>query len=264
MVSETPSLRITFLGTGTSVGVPSIGCSCKVCRSVDAHDKRLRSSVLVETDSTRVLIDCGPDFRQQILPLPFKPLNGVLLTHHHYDHVVGIDDLRPFCVFAPVEIYASEGTIDILHQTIPYCFGEHLYPGAPQLHFNPIALHCPLRIGDMTITPLQVMHGRLPVLGFRIGHFAYLTDMKYMEETEMPYLENIDTLVVSALRFENPHHSHQLVDDAITFARKIGARRTYLTHVSHHIGLHREVNQRLPDGVELAYDGQIVEVLQGK
>lgn len=251
---------VTFLGTGTSGGVPSIGCSCEVCRSEDPRDKRLRCSALVETATTRVLIDCGPDFRQQILPIPFQKIDGVLITHIHYDHVAGIDDIRPFCIFGPVSIYSDAQTAEALKRSMPYCFGEHLYPGVPDLNLHAVEPHSPFCIGDLEIMPIRIMHDRMPILGFRIGSFAYITDMKTIDESEYVYLQGVETLVVNALRFTKEHHSHQLVDDAIRFSHRVSARRTLLIHSCHHIGLHASVNRQLPDGFELAYDGQIIEV----
>lgn len=253
-------MRLTFLGTGTSNGVPVIGCDCEVCRSNDPRDKRLRTSALVETESTRVLIDCGPDFRQQILPHPFRKIDGVLVTHIHYDHVAGIDDLRPFCRLGAVNIYANADTCRGLHHNMPYCFGEHLYPGVPLLALHAVAPHEPLQVGDLSILPIEVMHGQMPILGFRIGTMVYITDMKTIDDAELPYLQGIDTLVVNALRWEKPHHSHQLVDEAIAFSRRLGARRTFLTHLTHEIGLHGEADKRLPDGFHFAYDGLQIEV----
>lgn len=253
-------MRLTFLGTGTSNGVPVIGCDCEVCRSQDPRDQRLRTSALIETETTRVLIDCGPDFRQQILRQPFRKIDGLLITHIHYDHVAGIDDVRPFCQLGPVNIYADAATCSGLHHTMPYCFGEHLYPGVPQLALHTIAPHDPLQIGDLKIVPIVVLHGKMPILGFRIGPLAYITDMKSIDEAELPYLQDVDTLVVNALRWEPPHHSHQLVSDAIDFAHRLGVRRTYLTHLTHKIGRYAEASKRLPEGVSFAYDGLQIDV----
>lgn len=247
-------MKITFLGTGTSTGVPQIGCTCKVCTSTDPKDKRLRSSVLVETKESRVLIDCGPDFRQQILPLDFKPIDAVLLTHEHYDHVGGIDDLRPFSVFGDVPLYALERTALSLQQSLPYCFATHKYPGVPQLELHQVKPHEVIRIKDLEITPVVVMHARLPILGFRINNMAYLTDMKTIGEEELPYLSKLDLLVVNGLRHEE-HYSHQTIEDACKFAQRIKVGQTYLIHMGHHIDLHEEEDKLLPSRIHLAYDG---------
>ncbi|MBQ9215821.1 MAG: MBL fold metallo-hydrolase [Prevotella sp.] len=249
-------MKLTFLGTGTSCGVPVIGCECEVCKSTDPRDKRTRCSVLVETEQTRLLIDCGPDFRQQILPQPFRRIDGILITHSHYDHVGGMDDIRPYCQFGEMNVYADPIARESLLQMMPYCFAEHRYPGVPAIGLHEIHPHQPLQIGDLEIVPIEVMHGKLPILGFRIGPLTYITDMKTIDDAELPYLEGTEVLVVNALRFEKAHHSHQLVDDAIRFARRVGARRTLLIHVCHDVGLHEEVNHRLPKGIELAYDGE--------
>ena len=253
-------MKITFLGTGTSCGVPVIGCQCEVCRSLDPRDQRTRCSVLVETEQTRVLIDCGPDFRQQILPQPFRKIDGILITHSHYDHVGGMDDIRPYCQFGEINVYADPIARQGMLQMLPYCFAENRYPGVPAIGLHEIHAHEPLKIGDLDILPIEVMHGKLPILGYRIGKLTYITDMKTIEETEYPYLEGTELLVVNALRFIKPHHSHQLVDDAIAFARRVGARRTLLIHMCHDIGLHEQVNRHLPPDIQLAYDSQTLVI----
>lgn len=252
-------MKVTFLGTGTSCGVPVIGCDCKVCKSSDPRDHRLRCSALVETDSTRILIDCGPDFRQQILTQPFRKIDAIFITHTHYDHVGGLDDLRPYCKFGDIDVYANQRSCDNLHHTLPYCFAKEKYPGVPQIHLHSIAPHETMEVGDIKVTPIEVMHGKIPILGYRFNNFAYITDMKTMADEEKEYLKGVDTLVVNALRFTKPHHSHQLVDDAIAFANEIKPKRTLLIHTCHDIGLIDEANAQLPDGVSLAYDGQVIE-----
>lgn len=253
--ADVPAMRVTLLGTGTSGGVPSLGCHCRVCESTDSRDKRLRCVALLETAATRILIDCGPDIRQQLMPLPFAPIDGVLLTHMHYDHVGGIDDLRPFANFGKIKLYADAPTSDRIRTIMPYCFGEHLYPGVPPLELHEVAPHRQFQIGDLHIMPIEVMHGKMPILGFRIGSFAYITDMKTISSADESYLKGVRVLVVNALRFGPPHHSHQSVGDAVEFARRLGAEKTYLIHMSHQVGLHEEVSKVLPEGVELAYDG---------
>jgi phosphoribosyl 1,2-cyclic phosphate phosphodiesterase len=249
-------MKFTFLGTGTSCGVPVIGCQCKVCQSADPKDKRTRCSALVETDNTRILIDCGPDFRQQILPQSFRKIDGILITHSHYDHMGGMDDIRPYCQFGAINVYADTIAKQSMLQMLPYCFAENRYPGVPAIGLHEIFPHQPLQIGDLEIMPIQVMHGKLPILGFRIGKLTYITDMKTIDDGELKYLEGTELLVVNALRFDKPHHSHQLMNDAIAFAQKVGAKRTLIIHVCHDVGLHEEVNKCLPQGIDLAYDGQ--------
>ena len=253
-------MKLTFLGTGTSCGVPVIGCQCEVCQSTDPRDKRTRCSALVETENTRLLIDCGPDFRQQILPQPFRKIDGILITHSHYDHMGGMDDIRPYCQFGEINVYADPFAKESMLEMLPYCFAENRYPGVPAIGLHEILPHVPFWIGDFEILPFEVMHGKLPILGYRIGPLAYITDMKTIDEAEMKYLEGVEVLVVNALRFTKPHHSHQLVDDAIAFAQRVGARRTLLIHMCHDIGLHEEVNQKLPAGIELAFDGQEISL----
>ena len=252
-------MRLTFLGTGTSCGVPTIGCQCYTCTSKDPHDKRLRCSALVETETTRILIDCGPDFRQQIMPQPFRKIDGILITHAHYDHMGGMDDIRPYCQFGEINVYADPIAKAGLLQMLPYCFAEHRYPGVPAIQLHEIHKHEPLRIGDLEVIPIEVMHHDLPILGYRIGKLAYITDMKTIDKGELDYLQDVETLVVNALR-QKPHHSHQTLDEAVTFAKRVGARQTWLIHSSHDIGRHKEVNASLPSDIQMAYDGQVIEI----
>jgi len=252
-------MRLTFLGTGTSCGVPTIGCQCRTCQSTNAKDKRLRCSALIESEQTQLLIDCGPDFRQQAMSLPFRRIDGILITHAHYDHMGGMDDIRPYCQFGEINVYADPIARKGLLQMLPYCFAEHRYPGVPAIQLHEIHKHEPFRIGDLDIMPIEVMHHDLPILGYRIGRLTYITDMKTINDEELPYIEGTEMLVVNALR-QRPHHSHQTLDDAIKFARLVGAKQTFLIHSSHDIGLHDEVNASLPPDIQLAYDGQRVEI----
>ena len=252
-------MKLTFLGTGTSCGVPTIGCQCYTCSSTDPHDKRLRCSALIETESTRILIDCGPDFRQQIMSQTFRKIDGILITHAHYDHMGGMDDIRPYCQFGEINVYADPIARQGMLQMLPYCFAEHRYPGVPAIQLHEIHKHEAFRIGDLDIVPFEVMHHDLTILGYRIGPLAYITDMKTIDEREIPYILGCNTLVVNALR-QKPHHSHQTLDDAVAFARRIGARQTWLIHSSHDIGRHAEVNASLPSDIQMAYDGQVIEI----
>lgn len=252
-------MRLTFLGTGTSNGVPVIGCECAVCRSSDPRDKRQRTAALVETNTTRILIDCGPDIRCQLLPLPFKKLDAVLLTHAHYDHVGGIDDLRPFCKFGDVDVFANREAVAAVRHNFPYCFEEHLYPGVPRLALHTLHAGEPFQVGDVHVLPVEVMHDRLPILGYRFGNTAYITDMKSIDHEQSKLLKGVETLVVNGLRWEKKHHSHMLIPEAVDFARSIGAKHTYIIHVTHDIGLHDVANARLPEGFEIPYDGMSIE-----
>lgn len=252
-------MRLTFLGTGTSTGVPQIGCKCNVCTSADPRDKRLRTSVLIEDEDTCVLLDCGPDFREQMLRLPrFKPLDSVFITHEHYDHVGGLDDLRPFCVFGEVHVYSDSYCCNHLRERIPYCFAEHKYPGVPQIHLTEIKPHQTLKIKHLAVIPFRVMHGKLPILGFRLNDLVYITDMKTIEPSEMDYVRGCKTLVVNGLR-HTPHPSHQTIEEAIAFSESLASPDTYLIHMGHHAGLHAESDQILPPHIRFAYDGLTID-----
>jgi len=250
-------MKIRFLGTGTSTGVPEIGCNCAVCTSTDHRDKRLRTSVLVTVNDKRILIDCGPDFRQQMLGLPFEKLSAVLLTHEHYDHVGGLDDMRPFNRFGDIDIYAEKYVINILLSRIPYCFSANKYPGTPNMILHNIT-NAPFTIDDIRITPIRVMHYKLPILGYRIGNMAYLTDLKYIPEEEYTKLQGLDILIIDALRIEK-HISHENLSEALENISRINPGKAYLIHMSHQIGLHTDVQQKLPENVFLSCDGLEIE-----
>lgn len=253
-------MKITILGSGTSTGVPQIGCSCEVCTSSDIRDNRMRASAWIETENERILIDCGPDFREQMLRyVSFAPLDAVLITHGHYDHTGGIDDLRPFCAFGDIAVYADTLTVSDLRARLPYCFKEHKYPGVPLISLEEIYPHIPFRIGETEVLPIQVLHGKLPILGFRIGKLAYITDLKTLPDKELSFLQGVECLIVNALRIEE-HLTHQTLEDALALSRKLQPRQTYLIHMSHHIGLHEQVQRTLPNGVFLAYDGMQIVV----
>lgn len=252
-------MNIKFLGTGTSTGVPEIGCRCEVCTSDDIRNRRLRASVLINIDQKRILIDCGPDFRQQIMDEPFSKIDAILLTHEHYDHVGGIDDVRPFGKFGEVNIYSNKITLNALRKRMPYSFAEYKYPGVPQLTLHEIDNQERFYIDNILIQPVEVMHHKLPITGYRIKNFAYLTDVKTIEEREFEKLKSLDTLVINALRFQE-HLSHLNVDQALELIRKIAPKRAYFIHMSHQIGLHEKVQSMLPENVFLSYDGLEIEI----
>ena len=257
-LTELKMIRIEFLGTGTSTGVPQVNCSCEVCSSADVHDKRLRASVLLTVDQCNILIDCGPDFRCQALRSHIAHIDALLVTHSHYDHCGGLDDLRPYCIEKPLPIYAEQPVIDDIKARIPYCFKEHLYPGVPRFEMRPINPYVPFRVGQVEIMPLQVMHYKLPIMGFRIGDVAYITDCLTLPEATIRQLEGLDVLVINALR-RTPHLSHQSLDEALALIERLSPRRAYLTHMSHQMGRHSDVSTLLPPNVAFAYDTMTVE-----
>lgn len=253
-------MKLSVLGSGTSTGVPEIGCTCPVCTSTDPRDNRLRASSLLHTDDAVILIDCGPDFREQMLRTStFERIDGVLITHEHYDHVGGLDDLRPFCRFGEIPIYSDAYTADHLRMRMPYCFVEKKYPGVPRIYLQEITADEPFYIRQTEIVPLQVMHGRLPILGYRIGgRLGYITDMLTMPDASFEQLRDLDVLVVNALRPQS-HPTHQSISEALATAERIGAKETYFIHMSHHAGLHAELSKQLPPHLHYAYDGLIID-----
>lgn len=248
-------LKITFLGTGTSQGIPLIGSLDPVCLSDDPRDKRLRSSVLLSWNDYNYVIDCGPDFRQQMLVNEVSKLDGILFTHEHSDHTAGLDDIRPyFFRQGDIPIYANRDVIDSLHKRFDYIFADKdRYPGAPAIKVNEIAANGTFQIGDKKVTVIEAWHNRLQVLGFRIDDFTYLTDVKNIEDKEIEKIKGSKVLVVNALRIE-PHHSHFNLAEALSFVEKAAPDIAYFTHISHHLGFHSEVEKNLPKGVHLAFD----------
>jgi phosphoribosyl 1,2-cyclic phosphate phosphodiesterase len=251
-----PSFQVTFLGTGTSGGVPMVGCSCEVCRSADPKDSRLRSSILIETDTTTVAIDATPDFRQQMLRHQVKKLDGILITHPHKDHVGGIDDTRPFQYFqqGPTRIFGSAFSLEGIRREIPYAFEPNPYPGVPMLELNEIQEE-PFMVGDIPLVPVRVWHHRMPVTGFRIGDFTYITDANRIDEEELQKIRGSHTLVVNALRRQK-HISHFTLDEAVLLAKDLGVQKAWFTHISHQLGTHADINAELPPHLQLAFDGQ--------
>ena len=253
-------MRVTILGSGTSQGVPVIACGCEVCRSADARDKRLRCSAMVEAGTTRLVIDAGPDFRQQMLREGVGDISAVLLTHEHKDHIGGLDDIRAFnwVKRGPVDVYADRRTAEAVRRDFAYAFAEHRYPGVPEMRLLEVGEE-PFVVEGVTVTPVRVMHHRLPVTAFRIGDFAYITDANAVPEESLRKLEGVRCLVVNALRRER-HLSHFSLGEALAVVERLGPSRAYLTHVGHEMGLAREVERELPRGVGLAYDGLSFEV----
>lgn len=240
--------------------MPVIACKCSVCASEDEKDKRLRSSVLLEVENTNIVIDTGPDFRQQMLRADVNQLDAVLFSHEHRDHIAGLDDIRAynFIQQQPMDVYAEERVFRALNYEFPYIFAEKKYPGVPQVNVNLIS-NTPFQINSISITPVRVMHYRLPVLGFRIGQFAYITDANFISEEEMEKLIGVKHLVINALRKEK-HISHYSLEQALQIIRQLSPKRAYLTHLSHQMGLHEEIQKEIPPNVVLAYDGLTVDL----
>jgi phosphoribosyl 1,2-cyclic phosphate phosphodiesterase len=254
-------LKVTFLGTGTSQGVPVIACDCAVCISANQSDKRLRVSVLVEMQGKTIIIDTGPDFRYQMLRAGVKKLDAILYTHEHKDHVAGLDDVRAFNYVqgSAVDIYAHKRVQEALKKEFHYVFSGSNYPGIPRLKLNTIQDGLPFQAAGIDVIPISVMHFQLPVLGFRMGDFTYITDANLITEAEKSKIKGSDILVINALQKEK-HVSHFTLEEALELAAEIGAKKTYLTHISHRLGTHDEVSEQLPEGVFLAYDGLELEL----
>ncbi|MBK8583903.1 MAG: MBL fold metallo-hydrolase [Bacteroidetes bacterium] len=251
-------MKFTFLGTGTSQGVPMIGCTCEVCTSADLKDKRLRSSLMVESDSHRFVIDSGPDFRQQMLREKVDSLDGIVFTHEHKDHIAGLDDVRAFNYLnhKAMDVYASEAVQLALKREFFYIFNGDNYPGIPKINLHTIDEQ-PFEASGLKFIPIPVMHMRLPVLGFRMGGFSYITDANFISDKSKELLLNSEVLVLNSLRREK-HVSHFNLEEAMELVDELKPKMTYLTHISHQLGKHEEVEQELPDNIRLAYDGLAV------
>lgn len=246
---------ITLLGTGTSSGVPLIGCLCDVCRSVDFRDKRLRTSVHIEVDGRSLVIDTGPDFRQQVLRLNLLKLDAVLFTHEHKDHTAGLDEVRAYNFRSgqDMPIYGRPTVLAQLQREFAYIFAEHKYPGTPHVQLHELRNE-PVDVLGIQVIPIEVMHHKLPVFGFRIGDFTYLTDLNYISDAELEKVKGTKVLVVDALQ-RQAHISHFTLDQAVALAQRVNADRTYFVHISHKLGLHSEVEKELPSNIRLGYDG---------
>ncbi|MBI4930903.1 MAG: MBL fold metallo-hydrolase [Bacteroidetes bacterium] len=248
-------MKITFLGTGTSQGVPIIGCKCRVCDSLNPKDKRLRSSVMIEVNKKRFVIDTGPDFRQQMIRERVDRIDAVIYTHEHRDHVAGLDDLRAFnyIMKKKMDLYASELTQQAIHEQFGYVFNEKKYPGIPEVNFHTIE-NKSFTIEGVEFIPILVKHMHLDVLGFRVGNFTYITDANFISEKEKKKIYGSEILVLNALRKEK-HISHFNLEEAIKLAQELNCKRTFLVHISHQMGLHEEVEDELPENIHLAFDG---------
>lgn len=253
-------MKVSFLGTGTSQGVPVINCSCAVCNSLDYRDKRLRTSLLVQNGSKRVVIDCGPDFRQQALMNRIVRLDAIVFTHEHKDHVGGLDDIRPFNYFqeGAIPVYASPRVIEHLKLEYPYIFTEYQYPGIPKIRIIEMDGK-PFNTAGIDFTPIQVKHHKLPVWGYRIKDFTYITDANFISESEKTKIIGSKILVINALQLK-PHISHFNLEQAIEMVAEFKPDSAYFTHISHRLGLHQEISSKLPDNIHLAYDGLTLKI----
>jgi len=259
LLSHSSTLKLTLLGTGTSQGVPVIGCDCEVCTSANPRDNRLRSSALLSHDDTNIVIDVGPDFRQQMLRARVRHIDGILLTHEHNDHVIGLDDVRPFNFRSghPVTVYALPRVAEQVRRRFEYVFDEPI-PGLPRIELLTLDKNYPFYIGNVQVQPIEIMHGRLPILGFRFGDLAYLTDVKTVLPAEKEKLSGLKHLITSALHHRE-HPVHMNLEEALAFIADVAPERAWLTHISHQMGLANQVKNELPPGVALAYDGLEIE-----
>lgn len=254
-------MKITFLGTGTSQGIPVIACECEVCMSQNKHDKRLRVSILIEELGKSLVVDAGPDFRYQMLRAKVRHLDALLFTHEHKDHVAGLDDIRAFNFKqqAEIDVYADLRVQNALKKEFHYIFSDSKYPGIPRLQLHEIRADQPFNVAGIKVIPISVMHYKLPVFGYRIGGFTYITDAKTIDAENIEKIRGSKIVVINALQKEN-HVSHLTFDEAISLAEDIGAEQTYLTHISHKLGTHEEVSKELPVGVKLAFDGLVLKI----
>ena len=254
-------MKINVLGTGTSQGIPVIGCHCAVCRSNDPKDKRLRTSVLVRSDTTTIVIDVGPDFRQQMLREQIEQVDALLLTHEHNDHVSGLDDVRPynFMTRRDMPVFGLDRVLDELKVRFRYIFDDNPYPGAPRIKAIPLEPYLPFHVGDLQIVPLTIHHGSLDIFGYLFPHFAYLTDVKAIPDRSLELIKGIDVLIISALHHK-PHHSHINLEEALHYIERIQPKSCYLTHMSHEMGLHASNQSTLPSQVSFAYDGLEINI----
>ncbi len=253
-------MKLKFLGSGTSQGVPVIACHCDVCASFNPKDRRFRSSALVTTDyGKKILIDCGPDFRMQMLDNKEEQIDAVLLTHEHNDHVIGLDDLRPliFRNGKNIDLYANKRTGEEVKARFPYAFAAEKYAGAPS--FNLHEIEKSFSIFDTEIIPVEVMHYKIPIFGFKFKKLAYLTDASYINENEKEKLKDLDYLIVNCIRKEEPHPAHFILPQVIELFEELRPKKMFLTHISHHLGLHNETSSQLPDNMFLAYDGLVLD-----